>query len=83
MVRERVRWSLFQLGIVGLQGLPRAQILFISLLQLGYFILIAVESKRDRIFKSIWLKMKVLFQELAIMVFLVVLCVISYRQKSG
>lgn len=82
MVRERARWSFFQMAIVGLQGLPRVQILVVSLIQTVYFMVICIESKKNRIFKSILMKLKILFQELAIVVFLIVLCIFSFAQNS-
>ena len=82
MVRERVRWSIIQMAIVGLQGLPRAQIVLITVIQLAYFVVISLESKSYRIFMSLWLKLKILFQELAILVFLLVLCIFSFAQNS-
>ena len=39
-VRQSIRWSLIQLEIVGLQGIPIAQISLIALTQLVYFVLI-------------------------------------------
>jgi steroid 5-alpha reductase family enzyme len=41
-----------------------------------------MESIKHRIFKSIWVKLRVVFQELAILVFLVVLCIFSFVQNS-
>ena len=82
MVRERVRWSVIQMAIVGLQGIPRAQIIVISTVQLLYLLIVTMESIKHRIFKSIWVKLRVVFQELAILVFLVVLCIFSFVQNS-
>ena len=83
MVRDRARWSLIQMMIVGLQGLPKAQIMVIAFIQLVYFVVISMENKRSRIFKSLWLKLKILFQELAILVFLLVLCLFSSAENSN
>ena len=83
MVRERARWSLIQMMIVGLQGIPIAQILSITLVQLIYFVVILKESKHGRIFSSLWLKMKILFQEFAILVFVMVLSLFSLAQNSN
>ena len=82
MVRERARWSVIQMAIVGLQGLPVAQIVLISVIQAVYFLVIILESRKQRIFKSLWLKLKVLFQELAILIFLVVLCIFSLSENA-
>ena len=48
------------MAVAGLQGIPRAQIFFITAVQLFYVILILLEGKRKRTFKSLWLKVKVI-----------------------
>lgn len=83
MIRERVRWSLIQMAIVGLQSLPRVQISLIAIIDLIYFILVVMESQGNRIFSSWWLKVKHLFQEAAILIFLVVLTIFSFLKNSG
>ena len=82
-VRERVRWSIIQMAVVGLQGLPRVQISLITLVDLIYMALIIRESIKHRIFASIWLKLKNLCQEVAILVFLVVLTIFSFSKTEG
>ena len=81
-VRERLRWSIIQIAVVGLQSLPRVQISFITLVDLIYVVLIMRESAKNRIFKSIWLKIKHLCQEVAILVFLVVLTIFSFTKTA-
>ena len=39
-----------------------------------------IEMKKRRIFQSVWLKLKHLFQDIAILVFLIVLCIFSYTE---
>ena len=70
------------MAIAGLHGLQRAQISFITITQLVFFLITVFENRKKRIFRSFWLEMKLLFQELAILVFLVVLCVFSLQQKQ-
>jgi hypothetical protein len=49
---------------------------------ISLFLITVFENSKKKIFRSFWLEMKLLFQELAILVFLVVLCVFSLQQKQ-
>ena len=75
MIRDRIRWSLLQLFIAGLQSFEVAQILGITIIDLVYVIIIFREIKGKRVFKSVGVKIKYVFQEIAILAFLVVLSV--------
>lgn len=75
MVRDRIRWSLFQLCVAGLQSFEVAQITMITLVDLIYFIIIFREQGSRRTFKSLGVKLKYIFQEVAILTFLVVLTI--------
>ena len=82
-VRERIRWCIFQILVVCLQILNFSQIFFITLVEVVYVTWIFKELRNERIFKTVWLKGKVMCQEIAIMFFLVVLCIFALTEGTG
>jgi hypothetical protein len=83
MLRDRVRWTLFQLFVAGLQMLPVAQIFSIFFVQLTYVIITNREFKQKRIMQSFWHKLKFICQDYAILFFLAVLCVFALTEGSS
>lgn len=77
MIKDRIRWSLFQLFIAGLQSLEVAQITSITLIDLLYFIAIYKDIFKRRTFESLGVKIKYVFQEVAILTFLTVLSIFA------
>lgn len=77
MVRNRVRWSLFQVIIAGLNTFETAQICIITAIDLAYVIYEFREIVKRRIFRSVGVKIKYIFQEVAIIFFLVVLTIFA------
>lgn len=77
MIRDRLRWVSFQLIIAGLQKLPMFQISLIMFIQLVYVMAIYKENYRFRIYKSLGMKIKYVLQEIAIVIFLVILTIFT------
>lgn len=77
MLRDRLRWTVFQLIVAGLQKLPIFQISLITFLDLIYVGLVTRENFSKRTFKNFGVKLKVIVQESSILVFLIVLSVFS------
>jgi hypothetical protein len=82
LVRDRIRWVFFQMMIATLQLLNRTQILIITILDVIYVIIAFSNLRRKRIFENIWITMKVICQECAILFFLIVLTIFSYTENS-
>ena len=83
MVRERLRWTLFQAIIAGLQPLPILQVTLLTLLDLAYLVILFRESTKSKIFESIFLQIKVVVQECAIFTFLVVLNIFAFAKDPN
>lgn len=78
MVRDRLRWTVFQVALVGLQMNSALQISLIAVVQILYVILIMKESKEKQVFKNLGTKIQYICQESAILTFLLVLTLFSY-----
>lgn len=63
--------------------MPVLQIALIAVIDTSYVIIIIRESRRHRIFNSIWLKLKYICQESAILVFLLVLTIFAFTSISS
>jgi hypothetical protein len=80
MLRDRLRWTGFQLMVAGLQKLPVFQITLITFLDVIYVGLITRENFQKRTFKNVAVKLKIIVQESSILVFLIVLTIFSCVQ---
>lgn len=52
MVRDRIRWTIFQVSLVGLQMNSALQISLISTVQILYVVLVVRETRKNAIFKN-------------------------------
>lgn len=83
MVKDRIRWSIFQLLIVGLQMNSVMQICLITIVDIVYLCFMMTEQAKKRVLKNFGLKLKYVFQEIAILVFLISLSIFSLTQKTN
>lgn len=83
MVRDRIRWILFQIALVGLQMNSAFQICLITMIQVIYLVIISREIKQKAIFSNYGTLIQYLFSEYAILVFLIVLSIFSLLQNTS
>lgn len=82
MVRDRIRWTIFQVSLVGLQMNSALQISLISTVQILYVVLVVRETRKNAIFKNFGTKIQYICQESAILTFLLVLTLFSFLQGT-
>ena len=82
MVRNRIRWSIFQVIIAGLNTFETAQICLIMGIDLIYVIVEFREIVQRRTFRTLGIKIKYIFQEMAILVFLIVLTIFAIGRND-
>ena len=82
MIRDRARWTVFQISLVGLQKNSVMQICLITGVQILYIIVVSKEVGRKKVLSNFGLNIQYFFTELAILVFLLVLCIFSFLQNT-
>lgn len=78
MVMDKARWTCFQIILVGLQMNSTMQIALITLVQLAYIPRAVSSALSKLIFKHFGIRLKHVFQEVAILTFFVVLTVFAF-----
>ena len=82
MIRDKIRWTLFQLIIVTLQKNSAMQILLATIVDIIYLYLVFKEMRAKRIFKNLGTRIQYVCQEIAILIFLIVLSVFALVSSS-
>jgi hypothetical protein len=82
LIMERVRFLLLQLVIAGLQLLNRTQATILMLLNLVYFGIFVYKNFKIEIFNCTIVKVKMIIQEISIMLALFVIWIFSMSEKS-